>query len=109
MSVNQTKFNTINQRRKDTTKGVSRAVSELNKHTTDALKQQAYIRTNPDDNGADELIPIVQVDFDALVIALAEVQGKLNDLTAVRNGALSVEDSVTKYNINLDEFSDELL
>lgn len=109
MSVKQTKFNTLNEFRKATSKGVSRAISELNGHASAAIKQSAYMHTNPDDNGSDELVPIIQAEFDLLVTAFAEVQSKLSDLIAVRSGTMTSGELLAKYNVNLDEFSAELL
>jgi len=107
--VSQTKFNTLNEQRKSTTKSVSRAISELNRGASEAIKQSAYMHTDPDSNGVGELVPIVQVEFDALVIAFAEVQSKLGDLISVREGQMTVESLVTKYNVDLVTFSNELL
>lgn len=109
MSVKQTKFNTLNEFRKATSKGVSRAISELNGHASAAIKQSAYMHTNPDDNGSDELVPIIQAEFDLLVTAFAEAQSKLSDLIAVRSGTMTSDALITKYNVNLAEFSNELL
>lgn len=109
MSIKQTKFNALNDRRKETAKNVSRSLNLLLEEASNALKQQAYMRSNPDDNGADELVPIVQVIFDQITVTFMEVQDKLEDLVAVRNGTMTVEDLITKHSIDLNEYSEELI
>lgn len=109
MSINQEKFSKINQLRKDTHRQVSNAVSQLNSFASDAMNQQAYMRVNPDSNGADQLLSVVTPDFFAVSVAFDEVKEKLEDMQAVASGAMSADAMITKHGINLSQYSDELI
>jgi hypothetical protein len=110
MTVQNEKFRNFNTERKATTKAVSDAVSKLNKELAVAIKQQAYMRSNPDDNGANELITIVSDEIDAIAISLSNANSKATDLLAVKAGTMTVEQLLAKYTaINLTEYSEELL
>ena len=110
MGISSEKFTTFNAERKTLLSSISKGISTLNKDMSLALKQQAYMRSNPDNNGADELIPIVASDIDAIAVDLGEVNAKAADLLAVKSGTMTVEQLLVKYPaINLSEYSDELL
>ena len=110
MGISSEKFKTFNTERKSSLSSISKTVSTLNKEMSLALKQQAYMRSNPDNNGADELIPVVADDIDLIAAALNEVNEKAADLLAVKAGAMTVDQLLAKYTaINLIEYSTELL
>mgnify|MGYP003133122369 FL=1 len=109
MSLEYLKFTNLNSERKSTQRSVATAISNLNAAANSALKQQAYMRVNPDNNGADELISITKPDFDACAAAFNEVAQKLMDMQAVQAGTMTVEDCIEKYNIDLTEYSNELI
>ncbi len=110
MSIESEKFRTFNEERKTSLKAVSAAVSTLNKEMSIAIKQQAYMRKNPDNNGVDELISIVAGEIDLIAVALNEVNAKATDLLAVRSGGMTVDELLVKYPaVNLTEYSVELL
>jgi hypothetical protein len=110
MSISGEKFRTFNSERKATLKAVSTDVSSLNKELLIGIKQQAYMRSNPDNNGVDELLPIVSGDIDAISTALSRANIVANDLMQVKDGMMTVEQLLAKYPaINLDEYSSELL
>ena len=110
MSISIEKFSAFNIERKSSLSSISKTVSNLNKEMSLALKQQAYMRSNPDNNGADELIPVVASDIDAIAVALNEANEKATDLLSVKSGAMTVDQLLVKYPaINLEEYSDELL
>ena len=110
MSISIEKFSAFNIERKSSLSSISKTVSALNKEMSLALKQQAYMRSNPDNNGADELIPVVAGDIDLIAIALNEVNEKAADLLAVKAGTMTVDELLVKYPaINLIEYSAELL
>ena len=64
---------------------------------------------NPDNNGANELIAVVQPDFDALAVAFNQVAEKLVDMQAVSNGSMTIDALIAKYGIDLTEFSNGLI
>lgn len=110
MSIQSEKFSNFNTERKVSLKAISSAVSNLNRDMLVAIKQQAYMRVNPDDNGANELIDIVSNDIDLIATSLADVNEKAADLLAVRSETMTTDQLLTKYNtINLEEYSNELL
>ena len=109
MSLEHLKFTNLNSERKSTQRSVATAISNLNAAADSALKQQAYMRVNPDNNGANELIPICQGDFDSCSAAFNEVAAKLMDMQAVQAGTMTVEDCIAKYGIDLTEYSNELI
>ena len=110
MSISSEKFSAFNIERKASLSSISKTVSNLNKEMSLALKQQAYMRSNPDNNGADELIQIVASDIDLIAAALQEVNEKAADLLAVKAGTMTVNQLLVKYPaINLNSYSAELL
>lgn len=110
MGISSEKFKTFNTERKSSLSSISKTVGTLNKGMSLALKQQAYMRSNPDNNGADELIPVVSDEIDLIAIKLAEVNAKAADLLSVKSGAMTVDELLAKYPaINLTEYSAELL
>jgi len=109
MSLKQLKFANLNEQRKQTQRSVSSAISNLNAAADVAMRQQAYMHTNPDDNGADELIAVATPDFNAIASAFNEVAQKLMDMQAVQAGTMTVTEFVSKYSIDLNGFSSELI
>lgn len=109
MSLDQLKFSNLNTLRKETQRKVSNAISQLNAAADEAMKQQAYMHSNPDDNGANELIAVATPDFNASAQAFNQVAQKLQDMQLVQAGTLSIADYIAKYNIDLSEFSERLI
>ncbi|AJP43414.1 hypothetical protein EP12_06665 [Alteromonas australica] len=109
MSLEYLKFTNLNSERKRTQRNVATAISNLNAAADSALKQQAYMRVNPDNNGADELIVITKPDFDACASAFNEVAAKLIDMQAVQAGTMTIDECIAKYGIDLTEYSKELI
>lgn len=109
MSINQEKFSSLNKARKDTHRQINNIISQLNSLTDSAMKQQAYMHKNPDNNGADELIAVVTPDFLETANSFNVVAAKLMDMQAVKGGEMTLDELITKYTINLAEFSNELI
>jgi len=105
----QTKFNNLNTRQKATADKISDLLSQLNAHAMDALKQQAYLRANPDLNIDQEYIDILGVAIDPIIVTFTEVVGKLQDVVASSNATVTVDSIITKYNIDLVKVSNDLL
>lgn len=107
--INTLKLQNLNSERKKTQRSVSNAISQLNTAADTAMRQQAYMKKNPDNNGADQLIAVVHPDFLAAASAFNLVAQKLQDMQLVSSGDLSVDDFMAKYNIDLTEFSNGLI
>lgn len=103
------KLQNLNERRKKTQREVSTLVSQLNTAAETAMYQQAYMHQNPDNNGADQLIPVVQPNFVESAAAFNAVAAKLQDMQLLSSGQMTLEDFISKYNLNLTEFSDGLI
>ena len=85
------------------------SLSKLNVLANKALKQQAYVRKNPDDNGVDEFKAVLSADIDSIAASLAEVNDKLADLMKVKSDVMTVDELISKYSIDLAGYSSELL
>jgi hypothetical protein len=110
MSIQTEKFRNLNTERKASLTAVSNAVATLAKHFPAALKQQAYMHKNPDNNGANDLIAIVSDEVNSIAEALASINAQAADLLAVKAGTMTVDELLAKYTaINLEEYSAELL
>lgn len=110
MTIKIEKFSVFNKERKASLAAVSANVSQLNKNMMLTIKQQAYMRSNPDDNGVDELIPKVSEQIDAIAIELEEVNKRASHLLAVKAGTMTVDQLLAEYPaIDLISYSDELL
>lgn len=93
---------------KETLRNVSSAVSSLNAAGSKVLIQQAYGRTNPDNNDAGEILAKYSASVAEIAAQFAEVQDKLNDVIAVLQGNMTVEESIAKHSIDLTVYSNEL-
>ena len=110
MTIQIEKFSAFNKERKSSLSAISSDVSKLNKNMMLALKQQAYMRSNPDNNGASDLIPKVASQIDSIAAELAEVNKRASHLLAVKAGTMTIDQILAEYPaINLTEYSDELL
>ena len=109
MSVAQEKFSKLNQVRKTTAQQIGNNISQLNTLANDVMRQQAYMRKDPDGNSAGDLLPIVEPDFLALVAAFNEVSAKLEDVKAVHAGTMTPDELIAKYSLDLIEFSNGLI
>lgn len=102
----QTKY-MINQ--KSTSSSVGRSIASLNNDLSAALEHQAYARKNPDTNVDASLLAAINIGVDQLLSQYAEVDAKRLDLLAVKGGAMTVDELIAKYNIDLTKYSNELI
>jgi len=111
MSLNNVKINNFNQHRKETQRQVSNSLSQLNSQADTAIKQQAYMHLNPDANGANDLIAVVNPEFFALAAQFNTIAEKLVDMQKVADplDAMTAADMVTKYSLNLASYSESLI
>ena len=108
MSINQEKFSNLNKARKATHKNVVSSLSQLLSFSMDAIKQQCYMRENPDANGADELIAVVTPDFIEASEMFNSVKDRLEDLQSVALGSMTTAEMKAKYSVDLVAYSEEL-
>ena len=108
-SVQQIKLTQFNANQKDTSKNIARSVSSMNNDISAAIEHQAYARKNPDDNVDSGLLDLMGLSVDQLIIQFAEVAAKRDDLIAVKDGSMTVDDLIAKYNIDLVKYSSDLV
>lgn len=94
---------------KNTSSSIARSVSSLNNDLSAALEHQAYARSNPDGIIDAELLTIIGYGVDELLAQYAVVDEKRLDLLNVKSGAMTVEDLIAKYNIDLTAYSNGLI
>ena len=110
MTIQIEKFSAFNKERKTSLATIGSSVSIINKELSKVLKQQAYMHKNPDNNGANDLIPLVSDKIDVIAQAFAEINAQVVDFMAVKTGTMTIDELLTKYPvINLEEYSKELL
>lgn len=102
----QTQF-LINQ--KATSSSVAASISRLNNDLSAVLEHQAYARKNPDSNVDSSLLSAINIGVDQLLLQYSEVDAKRVDLIAVKNGTITVDELITKYNIDLVAYSNALI
>ena len=109
MSISQLKLANLNEQRKQTQTQVSNAISQLNAQIDIAMKQQAYMHKNPDNNGADELLIASTDNFLATAASFNEVALKVSDMQKVQDGSILIDDHLTKWSLDITEISNELI
>ncbi len=108
-ALNTIKISNFNEIRKSTHKKINNLLSQLEGETDSAISQQAYMRKNPHDNGASELISEVTPAFTATAAAFNAVAAKLQDMQLVAAGSMTVDELITKYSVDLAGYSEQLL
>lgn len=102
------KYQNWNALIKSHVKTTANLISQLNAEANMVLKLQAYRKENPDLNmpasESAELLAMLAPVFTNYI----EVKSKLDDFIAVSQEAMTVQDSITKYSIDLTAFSNEL-
>ena len=108
-SLQQIKLTQYMINQKNTVSSVSRSIASLNNDLAAAIQHQAYARKNPDLTIDAELLELMGTGVDALLAQFSEVAAKKDDLLAVRNESMTVDDLITKYNIDLTNYSNSLI
>lgn len=109
MSLSILKLQNFNNERKRNQTAVADSLSRLHSQATLTLKQQAYMHLNPDANGADELIAESKPTFDALAAEFNTIALILQDSQAVSAGTMTAAELISKYNLDMTEFSNGLV
>lgn len=94
---------------KETSSSVGRSISTLNNDLSAALQHQAYARKNPDSNIDSSLLAAINVGVDQLLAQYGEVNLLVIDLQAVKDGNMTVDNLIIKYNIDLIAYSNALI
>ena len=109
MSISQLKLANLNEQRKQTQTQVSNAISQLNAQIDIAMKQQAYMHKNPDNNGADELLIASTDNFLATAESFNEVALKVSDMQKVQDGSILIDDHLAKWSLDVTAISKEYI
>lgn len=102
------KLTNFNKDYKATSQSIRSAVSQATLQLNTAIKQQGYIRKNPDGNISEADIVSMQ---DTFIQILSDFKGLIplvDDMEAVHTGALTVDALIEKYNVDVDQYSAEL-
>ena len=94
---------------KSTSASVARSIASLNNDLAAAIQHQAYARKNPDLVVDEGLLTVMGLGVDALLAQFAEVAEKQNDLLAVKDGSMTVDELIVKYNMDLAAYSNRLI
>ena len=108
-SLQQIKLTQYMKNQKETTASIARSIAALNNDLAAALEHQAYARSNPDLIVDADLLTVIGYGVDALLSQYAEVDTKRLDLLAVKANTMTVDDLITKYNIDLTKYSNGLI
>tara|TARA_R110002020_G_C16284473_1_gene772019 strand:+ start:146 stop:478 length:333 start_codon:yes stop_codon:yes gene_type:complete len=108
-SVQQLKLTQFNTNQKQTGSSIGRSIASLNNDIAAAIEHQAYARVNPDGVVDAGLLSVMGYSVDQLMAQFAEVAEKQTDLLAVKDGTMTPEALVTKYNIDLSSYSNSLI
>jgi hypothetical protein len=108
-SLQQIKLTQYMTNQKQTSANIARSVSSLNNDLSAALEHQAYVRKNPDSNVDADLLVIIGLGVDQLLAQYDEADLKRIDLLAVKDGSMTVDDLIAKYNIDLIAYSNALI
>lgn len=73
------------------------SASQLSASIDIALKQQAYMHLDPDDNGAGDYIDVISSSVDEIAAVLGGIAEKAGDLIAVKSGVMTVDQLIAKY------------
>ena len=108
-SLQQIKLTQYMASQKATSSSVARSIASLNNDLAAAIQHQAYARKNPDLVVDEGLLTVMGLGVDALMTQFAEVAGKQSDLLAVKDGSMTVDVLISKYNLDLEAYSNGLI
>ena len=102
------KLNKFDTNQKTTVDLIGQSIAKLNNDLGAALKHQAYVLKNPDENLDASYIETMDAAMFELISKFAKIEEKKQDLLPISMGGLSADDLITKYAINLTNYSDSL-
>jgi len=103
------RFDNYNKQRTATNKQAASTMSQLEVLMLQAINQQAYFHKDPDGifTDADDKALITK-SAAALIPSWNVNLERVNDIVAVMQGQLSVDELMSKYNVDLDTYRLEL-
>lgn len=109
MSTKQIKIDRFNSIRLATHDRVDNLLSQLYSAAIDAAYEQAYMRKNPDLNGADELMVEASPRFSTSITEFNKVKAVLDGMIAVAFEEKTIDQQITDYAIDLVAYSSTLI
>ncbi|WP_372857649.1 hypothetical protein [Pseudoalteromonas sp.] len=108
-STQQIKLTQYMTNQKATLSSIGRSIASLNNDLAAAISHQAYARSNPDATVDAELLALINIGVDELLTQYNEVDAKRIDVLAVKDGTMTVDELIAKYNIDLAAYSNALI
>jgi len=102
------KFDKFFSNQSQTLKEVASAISKLNGALPAAIEHQAYAIKNTDNNMDDSIKDSISRRVTELETQFINVAGMIKDIGATKNGMMSVDELIAKYNVNLVQYSNDL-
>ena len=106
--MSELKLKNLNDNYKVVTGAIRSHTSKLQGSLTEAITQQSYIHKNPDGNITEEDLAVMQTSFLELVIEFNKLGPMVDDMTAVHTGAMTPDELITKYSVDVDGYSNDL-
>lgn len=91
-----------------TAQNVANAVSSLDNAMLEALKVQAYMHSNPDSIIDESNLTKGAAVIDAIAVQYSEVVKKYTDMLSVKDKTMTADELVSKYSLDVQEYSDLL-
>ena len=98
----------FNKDYKNTSRSVRNAVSQLQLQLATAIKQQCYIRENPDSNLTAEDITAMQVVLTEIITEFELLIPMVDDIKSTYIGGMATQDLIDKYSVDVAAYSAEL-
>lgn len=102
------KFDKFFVNQEQTMKEIAQAISKLHAHVPAAIKHQAYALSNVDDNMDDSIKDSISRRVTALGAQFVEVVEMINDIVAVKDSLMTVDQLIAEYDVNLVTYSNDL-
>ena len=107
--INNIKLQTYNKDRKETSRGVANSFSQLYTQLNKAVIEQAYLRKNPDSLFDEDYVSSLSSEFDELKVTFTAISSLIVDMEKVKLGAMTVDELITKYSVDLSSYSNSLI
>ena len=108
-TIDTLKLQTYNSLKKETQRQVTSNLSQLNANLDKAIIQQAYVRKNPDNLIDAEYLASLSVGFTELETVFMILASKITDMKNVQSETMTADELISKYSVDLTEFSNSLL
>jgi hypothetical protein len=102
------KFDKFFVNQAQTMKVVADAVSKLNAAIPAAIKHQAYVLKNLDDNMDESIKESMSKRVEELEGQFMQVVSMVGDIAATRAKGMTADELIAKYNVDLVQYSNDL-